>query len=147
MNTGNDKWRIHEKEWKEGERRWVVDLPIARPRTRPPKPVQLILSLDGLRQLRARIDRIIAKATRATRATRATKATKAEKDVQDPQEVAQPIPARLIRPGLTWGRAKANFFVYATTAKDLRGVPDAIDGVAVIKRVTGPIRPARAGRP
>jgi hypothetical protein len=52
------------------------------------------------------------------------------------------IPPELVRSGLTWGRGDGRLYAYAKTAADLRGVPDQIEGVAVVKRVTGVIRPA-----
>ena len=52
------------------------------------------------------------------------------------------IPPALIRAGLTWGRGADTLYAYAAAPVDLRGVPDQIDGVPVIKRVIGVIRPA-----
>jgi hypothetical protein len=52
------------------------------------------------------------------------------------------IPPDLIRPGLMWGRADGKLYAYAVAKADLRDVPDRIDGVPVVKRVVGAIRPA-----
>jgi len=55
------------------------------------------------------------------------------------------IPPELVRPGLVWGRAEGKLFVYVTRASDLRcgpGIPSAIDGVPVVVRMIGAVRPA-----
>ncbi len=135
-STQKNDWRIDQGEWKAYEVRFCVPLPIARPRSRPPKPMQLVLSLAGLKEFRARVDRVIQEAE------------------QHPQEVAKrggvqkktppKIPKALIRPGLVWGTGNGHLFAYAAVAADLKDVPDEIDGVCVLKRITGRVRPARA---
>ena len=130
-------WRIREPEWKDGEVRYLVVLPLSRPRTKPPKPIKMALTLDGLKEFRTRLDAVIADAE------------------QHPQEVAKrgdvqkdapsKIPPELIRPGLTWGRLSEGLVAYGATKADLRDVPSEIDGRPVFKRITGAIRPARAG--
>lgn len=129
-------WRIKEPEWKDGEVRYLFPLPIARPRTRPPKPVQLCLSLQGLRKLRARLDKVIADAEKHPQEVAK------RREVQEAPPVK--IPAHLIRPGLTWGKNRDYLIAYGTTRADLRDVPSEIGGRHVFKRVTGGVRPARA---
>jgi hypothetical protein len=136
MSAKKEDWRIKEDEWKEGEVRFLLTLPTARPRTRPPKPVELIFTLKGLKEFRARVDKVI------------------EKAEQHPQEIAKrgevqkkpptKIPKELIRPGLTWGEGGGHLYAYGATEAHLKGVPSEIGGVHVFKRVTGGIRPARA---
>jgi hypothetical protein len=55
------------------------------------------------------------------------------------------VPKELVRPGVVWGVADGLYYAYAETRGHLRAIPDAIDGVRVVKRVVGAIRPARPG--
>lgn len=52
------------------------------------------------------------------------------------------IPREFIRPGLVWGRADGKLYVYVTRRSDSTGLPDAIEGVPVVVKVIGSVRPA-----
>jgi hypothetical protein len=58
---------------------------------------------------------------------------------KDESRKSIPIPEDLKRPG---GRGGGKLFVYAETKKALEGIPDVVNDVVVIKRVTGKARPA-----
>jgi len=50
--------------------RWVLALPVNRPRTKPPKPMVALMTINDLRKFRTRIDKLIAKAVAAEHAKR-----------------------------------------------------------------------------
>jgi len=56
------------------------------------------------------------------------------------------IPKDLVRRGLTWGRGSFELLAYGETKRDLRDVPNSIEGVKVLKRVVGKTVPAGRSR-